>query len=29
LQKVDAVLGDFDEETVKVIRANAGLDDAE
>lgn len=28
LQRVAAVLGDFDEETVRIIRANAGLDDA-
>lgn len=27
LRKVQAVLADFDEETVRIIRANAGLDD--
>jgi hypothetical protein len=27
LRKVQAVLGDFDEETIRIIRANAGLDD--
>jgi hypothetical protein len=27
LQKVHRVLGDFDEETVRIIRANAGLDE--
>lgn len=27
LQRVQAVLADFDEETVRIIRANAGLDD--
>ena len=26
-QKVQAVLADFDEETVRIIRVNAGLDD--
>jgi hypothetical protein len=27
LRKVQAVLADFDEETIRIIRANAGLDD--
>jgi hypothetical protein len=26
LEKVEAVLSDFDQETVRIIRANAGLD---
>jgi ribose 5-phosphate isomerase len=28
LERVEAVLGDFDQETVRIIRANAGLDAA-
>ena len=28
LERVEAVLGDFDDETVRIIRSNVGLDNA-